>query len=76
MTAIRTIAALRERGLGWATINGRTDAVLACCPFHADDKKTMTVGLETGRFFCLVCRARGDTLAEFVERIEAEESDG
>ena len=42
---------------------------MACCPFHEDTHPSMGVFLDTNRFFCFRCGAKGDVL-DLIQRLE------
>lgn len=42
---------------------------MACCPFHEDTHPSMGVFLDTNRFFCFRCGAKGDVL-DLIQHLE------
>jgi len=42
---------------------------MACCPFHEDTHPSMGVFLDTNRYFCFGCGAKGDVL-DLIQRLE------
>jgi len=40
----------------------------ACCPFHDDAHASMRINVETGRFCCFACDAKGDLVSYHMRR--------
>lgn len=43
--------------------------VKVTCPFHEDDRPSMLVDLESGRFYCFGCQVKGDEI-DFIQQVE------
>jgi hypothetical protein len=53
----------------YAPLAPRGDEYVGLCPFHQDEKPSLTVNREKGLWHCFGCGAGGDAIS-FVERIE------
>lgn len=46
------------------------DEAWACCPLHGESKPSFSVNMETGKWHCFGCHARGTTIDSLVAAVE------
>ena len=54
----------------------QSDNTLICCPFHSDEKPSLSVNIQKGVFYCFACEVKGNfaTLIAEIDGISYEEA--